>query len=394
MVLTCFLFVRTDDLETMLSLRMDMQGQIEQPLKMRTIAEIRLLQENAKTIIVFPTAWCGLYQVELPLLSDSKARVAIPFALEDQIAQPVAQVHFCFDKAHYQNGRYRVVVIDKHVMTEWMAKLSNLDLSYDHITLDWFALQPGEAILGDDSVVIYAEAFQGAVSLDIWAHFTHNWVQTLQWQTFPDSAAALNGATVTSHSQAKNTWIAERLGKSKILNLCQGAFQHATSQTQVKKKYQLVGLLAGAWLLSFIGIYTGLYFLITHQLKNVDQEIAQSYRVFFPGAPKVISPKIRIAQLLKQNQIGHNATLWSLLESWSLALEAQGTSLEKQNAKSPLAVQTLQFHNQVLTVVFRCDNFSALERIEAFLQKKQVHVQQVSAATENEQVVAKLELSL
>ena len=89
----------------MLTVRVDMQGQIEQPLQMRTIEEIRVLQENARTIVVFPTAWCGLYQVELPLLSDSKARVAIPFALEDHIAQAVAQVHFGFVKVYYRNGR-------------------------------------------------------------------------------------------------------------------------------------------------------------------------------------------------------------------------------------------------------------------------------------------------
>ena len=394
MVLTCFLFAQNENIDTMLSLRMDMQSQVEKPLQMRTIAEIRALQENAKTIIVFPTAWCGLYQVELPLLSDSKARVAIPFALEDQIAQPVAHVHFSFDKAHYRNGCYSVVVIDKHLMHEWMAKLSNLDLSYDQITLDWFALRPGEAVLGDESVVVHAETFQGAVSLDVWANCAHDWAQTLQWQSFPESAAVPMGSTVSTHLQSRGVWIAERLCKSKTLNLCQGAFQHATSQTQVKKKYQLAGMLAAAWLISFIGIHAGFYLLITHQLQKVDQQIAHSYRAFFPGAQKVISPKVRIAQLLKQNQSGHNATLWSLLESWSLALQAQGVPLEKQNSKSPLTVQTLQFQNQVLTVMFRCDNFSALERIEAFLQKKLVRVQQISAATENEQVVAKLELSL
>lgn len=393
-MLTCFLFVQTDDLNAMLTARLDMQGQIEQPLQMRTIEEIRVLQENARTIIVFPTAWCGLYQVELPLLSDSKARVAIPFALEDNIAQAVAQVHFGFDKAYYRNGRYWVVVIDKHIMTEWMAKLSNLDLNYDQITIDWFALQPGEAVVGEETVLIHSEAFQGAVSLDIWDHFEHAWSKELQWQLFTESAAVQEGAAISDHSKSRYTWIAERLFKTKILNLCQGEFQHATSQTQVKHKYQLAGILAAAWLVSFIGIHVGLYMLITHQSQKADQEIAQSYRVFFPGAQQVISPKFRVEQLLKQNQLGHNATLWSLMESWSLALDAQAETLPKQSAKTSLTVQTLQFQNQILTVVFRCDNFSALEKIEAFLQNRHVHVQQVSAATENEQVVAKLELSL
>ena len=395
MVLTCFLFIQGDDMTAILSLRMDMQGQIEQPLQLRTIEEIRVLQENARTIIVFPTEWCGVYQVELPLLSDHKAREAIPFALEDHIAQSVAQVHFVFDKAHYREGCYSVVVIDKHIMKEWMAKLTDLGLTYDQITIDWFALNPGEGYVGSHNVLLHADAFQGVVSLDIWEHYEHPWSQTLQWQVFTDSVVLQEWSAVPKNTQNRYVWIADRLSNAKFLNLCQGDFQHATSQMQVKHKYKLAGILAGAWILSFIAIHIGLYLLMTHQTQKIDQQIVQSYRTFFPGAQKVISPKIKITQLLKQSQQGNNATLWSLLESLSLALaETQSGQLQKPHSKATPMVQIVQFQNQIITVMFHCDNFSALERIESFLKSRHVHVQQISAATENEQVVAKLELSL
>ncbi len=91
----------------------------------------------------------------------------------------------------------------------------------------------------------------------------------------------------------------------------------------------------------------------------------------------------------------HNATFWSLIEKLSLALvQAQPGATHPPAAKIASSVQALQFQNQVLTVMFHCDNFSELENIEGYLQKTQVHVHQVSAATENEKVVAKLELSL
>ena len=59
-----------------------------------------------------------------------------------------------------------------------------------------------------------------------------------------------------------------------------------------------------------------------------------------------------------------------------------------------MTMQNMQFRNQILTVMFRCNNFSDLEKIEAFLQQRHVKVNQVSAATENDLVTAKLELSL
>lgn len=394
-MLTCFLFIQNDDLDAILSMRMDLQGKVDQPLALRSVEEIRSLQDNARTIIVFPTEWCGLYQVELPLLPDRKAREAIPFALEDQLAQPVTQVHFVFDKAYYQEGHYLVVVIDKQTMSEWMAKLSNLDLNYDSITIDWFALQEGEGWVDTHTVTIRSQFFQGSLSLDIWDHYPHEWASKVTWHIFKDSPIRSEwseGATLPKTTA--QTWIAERLFNRKNLNLCQGDFQHATSQSQVKRWYQLAGMVAVAWLICFMGIQFGFYKMLAHKTQALDQDIAQSYRVFFPGAQKVISPKIRISQLLKQHQLGNNASLWSLIESFSSALVSPQPRQTTQSNVIPPRVQSLQFQNQVLTVLFHCDNFSALEQIESVLQKKHVKVHQVSAATEDDRVVAKLELSL
>jgi general secretion pathway protein L len=393
-VFTWYIFIQSDDVSELLSLRMDMHGQIDQPLQMRPIAAIQTLQANARTIIVLPAHWCGLYQIELPLLAERKAREAIPFALEDMIAKPVAQVHFAFDKNFYRNGRYLVVVIDKTVMTQWMAKLEDIDLNYDQITLDWFALQPGEGMVDIQSVKVNAEAFQGTVTLDIWERIDHAWSQQIEWTLFSDSAVLPEWSTVPKQSTQRLVWVAQRLFKGKMFNLCQGNFQHATSHTQIVRKYQFAGILASAWLVAFIGIHLGLYWFVTHQTQKIDQQIAQSYRVFFPGATQVISPKIRVAQLLQQSQLGNNAALWSLLESFSLAAVQASSKIAQPNVKMESMVQTLQFQNQVLTVLFHCENFAALEQIESFLQHRHIHVQQISAATEADKVVAKLELSL
>lgn len=393
-MLTCFLFIQDDDLSEILSIRMDLQGKIEQPLALRTVEEIRNLQDNTRTIIVFPTAWCGLYQVELPLLPERKAREAIPYALEDQLAQPVTQVHFVFDKAYYHEGHYLVVVIDKQTMSEWMTKLSDLDLNYDVITIDWFALQEGEGWVDAQTLTIRSPVFQGSLSLDIWDHYPHEWASDVAWHVFKDSPICSEWSEGKAPLKTSpEIWIAERLFNRKNLNLCQGEFQHATSQSQVKRWYQLTGMVAIAWLVCFIGIQFGFYKMLAHKTQAVDQDIAKSYRVFFPGAQQVISPKIRISQLLKQHQLGNNASLWSLIESFSSALVSPSSQTTKSNAPTP-RVQSLQFQNQVLTVLFHCDNFSALEQIESALQTKHVKVHQVSAATEDDRVVAKLELSL
>ncbi|PJD90615.1 MAG: hypothetical protein CK424_08025 [Legionella sp.] len=396
-MLTCFLFVQNLDQEIILSMSLDLQGQVVQPLQMRSLEDIRTLQQNARTIIVFPTDWCGIYTVELPLLSEHKAREAIPFALEDQLAQPVSQLHFVFDKAYYQKKHYLVVVIEKQLMRDWMHRLSALDLAYDMITIDWFALSQEEGCVLEHSVIVNTESFSGSLSLDIWASHAHAWSTDLRWHVFANSANVENLPVVSPSSKVHHTWVSERLLNTKLMNLCQGDFQHATSQTQVKRLYQLTGVMAGVCFLGFVTIHVGLSMWVTHKTRLLDQQIATSYRVFFPQAQQVISPQIRIGQLLKQTQMGHNATLWSLMENLSFVLAQRHVTPVKgvtQITNGVTKVQTLQFQHQILTVILVCDGFAALEHIEAALRNRKIKVHQVSAATEKDQVVAKLELSL
>ena len=110
---TCFLFAQHFTDESCLSLRIDDLGQLEAPLERRSLDAIRALQVKANTIVVLPTDNSSLHYVELPWLGESKARAALPYALEEQVAQHVVTLHVAFDQQHYQNKQYLVVVIDK-----------------------------------------------------------------------------------------------------------------------------------------------------------------------------------------------------------------------------------------------------------------------------------------
>ena len=94
---TCFLFARQFYDEACLSLRLDKNGEIDAPLSLRSFQEFKSLQRQSRTIIVLPTERSSLFEIELPWLGERKARAAIPYALEEQLAQNVATLHFAFD---------------------------------------------------------------------------------------------------------------------------------------------------------------------------------------------------------------------------------------------------------------------------------------------------------
>ena len=103
---TCFLFAQHFNDESCLSLRLNEQGQLDAPLERRTVDALKALQVKARTMVVLPTESSSLHQVELPWLAERKAREALPYALEEQVAQQLTSVHVAFDKPHYKNNQY------------------------------------------------------------------------------------------------------------------------------------------------------------------------------------------------------------------------------------------------------------------------------------------------
>lgn len=395
MVFTWYIFVNQSTENSVLSIRLDLNGQVDQPLDKRSAADIQALQDQSKTILVLPIQWGNCLELALPWLAERKARQAIPFALEDHFAQPVTQIHFAFDKAHYHNNLYLIVSIEKNKIQTWIQHMHEWGIAYDVITFDWFALDPNQACALDDYILVYAPDFKGAVSRDVWDVYPHEWGKQLQWIMCQESPARSQADPATIvHAHSCYQWIAQGLHSRPYINLCQGEFQHDTRAVQIKRWYRWSGMLAGLWLLSFLAIHGVLYGVLSHRNTRLDAQIAQVYKSFFPDARQVISPRTRVMQLIQKNQMGQDAVLWSLLTRLSQVLASKPSEGGRHVLPDTTQLEGLQFQNQVMTVTLMCDNFAVLEHIETQLKNAHIHVHQVSAATEAKRVAARLELSL
>jgi len=391
---TVFLFTEHFDKENGFCLRLDEQGEVDMPLERRTIDEIRALQANAKTVIIVPTERTSLHEVELPWLSEGRARAAIPYALEEELAESVGSLHFSFDRQHYHANHYLVVVINKQIVRELMDMLDSLHLVFDVITLDWFALNTMEACVVENNILVDDTLFKGALSLDLAELYFKEQVAYSHILVFNDSVPLSHMADFTKVDSDVSTWIAKRLLKNKPMNLCQGEFQHDTSQTTLKRWYQLAACIAGACLISFLALTISELYVVNHRILAVDAKIAVIYREFFPDARVIISPRFRIEQLLKNNQTNRHALLWDLLEKLAMAVMLQSKSESKTSQSAPVVVSEIRFQNNQLSVTLACRDFATLERFEQGLQQEQVVVHQTEAATHAAKVVATLELTL
>lgn len=379
---TCFIFAQYFDEENALSLRLNDLGQMDAPLARRTIDELRLLQTHARTIIVLPSMWCSLHTLELSWLGERKMREAIPYALEDEIAENVTTLHFAFDRQHMQNNGYLVIVIDKQIMIDLKERLLALHITYDTMTIDWFALEAGEVCVSEQGLLIADADFKGALGLELIPYYLQKHQQS-PFFIFNDSPLITTDCVVTPIQSSFYVWVAERLFKKNALNLCQGEFKQQIRLDTRRRWYEISIILLSTWLLSLLFINGLKVYKLNHHLTMVNQQTASIYHDFFPQAQQIISPRFRITEWLKSHVSNSNQVLWSLLNKLADAFQQQRFVIEQ-----------MRFQNQTLTIVISCSNFAILEQLESYLQQKNVHVKQVDAATHTKNIVATLALTL
>ena len=381
---TCFLFTEGLDEAQCLCLRLNELGKVDAPLESRSIDAFRALQFNARTMVVLPAASSSLHHIELPWLVEQKARAAIPYGLEESLAQPVDRLHFSFDRQRYQHHRYLVVATDKQFLVDLITQLDALRIHFDSLTLDWFALHENEACGTDTVLLIRSPSFNGALSSELATLYGAQQEETIPLLLFNDSAPSFQTLKNTRIDNLSSVWIAERLFQNEPMNLCQGELRHDTNRYTLRYWYRAAAMIAGIWLLSALVLNMFHYHALTKKIAVIDQKIAVIYREFFPEARQVISPKFRISQLLRGGLSNNDsAALWFLLEKLAHAFK-----------ESPSTIEQVRFQSRMLSVTLVTKDFAALDDLEQRLQQEGVKVAQSQASSKKNQVMATLELSL
>lgn len=381
-MLTTFIFIAQINEQGYPCLVLDEHGQIVQELLTRDFISIKTLQADSKTIVVLSCQQFSLHDVELSLLSDKKARAALPYALEENLAQPIEELHLSFDRRHHQKGHYLVAVCDRTYFLSLITQLGDHELHYDLITLDWFALKPGESAVFTETVLLNQTAFQGALDWSIAQKY-------LQPTDNPDSIRYVfqgqtnEVANATVCEMSALVWIARRLLEQECMNLCQGAFQQKKHATLIKQWYLLAAALFVTWLVSVFSINAYTLYQDNQQIKTIDTKIAVIYREFFPGATQIVSPRFRITQFLKSNENSNDAALWIVLNKFT-----------KIVYPSTATIQEINWQNHLLLVTLSVHDFNALDTLQNSLKQAGLTVKQTQASKQDDLVVSTLELTL
>lgn len=287
-------------------LAVDSNGARHGNLQSGPLASAAEFAGGRRVAVFVPGTDVYLAEPVLPLKSGAKLLQVVPFALEEQMATDVEELHFAVGRREDRPGT-PVAVVSHELMESWQAALREAGLHAEAIYAETSALPvtPNGVTLMIDGARVYVrrenspgavldvepliEALQLALAAgdDAREHVTiyltedvyererdlfeglREFTASLQLKLLPDGPLAL---------------LASNAMQSPPINLLQGRYAAKTKLRLSFQPWRYAAMLAAAFIVLHAGLKAFQYFDLRSSEARLDQEITQVYQQAMPGA--------------------------------------------------------------------------------------------------------------
>ncbi len=198
--------------------------------------DIRIEKRDEVTVFA-PGPSISLFEVALPARNEAEARRAAPYAVEDELAQPVDMIHAALGPRSQTPGApRRIAVTSRALMADWLERLSEAGCANAALVPEQALPPPDEPILvdlGDRIVASFGDrrfAIDAGLPLDVHAALLGELPEEIE---IHGSALArrLSRSAAAEAPEGREAWLTVLIGwfetADNVPNLRQGAFAAA-----------------------------------------------------------------------------------------------------------------------------------------------------------------------
>jgi general secretion pathway protein L len=371
------------------------------------ISDALVLAQGRRTVVILPAAEVTLAEPDLPPVRGA-ARIAqaVPFALEEQLASDLENLHFAVGPRNPAASATPVAIVSRSVLDRWQAAWDaagiHPDAAYAESSLipaapnaTVLVLDEGTLHVKRPGAVAYAlDALSLATALELTLapssseageHVTF-YVGTADYESNKELVEGLRERTATLQVKLLPDGIlpllAAQLPTARAVNLLQGAYAPPSSFGSQLRQWRLPAALAAATLLVFFGAQ-GLKLWQLHQAeKRLNAEIAQTFESILPGQP-MVDPRAQVQGVLARAGGGAGA----LLPAVSLLAQAV--------AQSPATrIEGMNYRGGVLELRVVAPTIETLDGIRQTLSSRGATVELQSTNPRDQQVEGRLHVRL
>lgn len=365
-----------------------------------TLAQLQTLASGCKVSLLLCSDMLYLDRVKIPATSRQKQILAVPFALEDRLAEDVEDLHFTIGRKKPDES-LPVVAIRKELLRKLLDTCREHGLSVDEVMPDILAL-PGETdawtlvMHGNYGLIRVSEANGYFCDADNMGLFVDSLLESeeaqpqklIVYRDDESASLALEHAVELEYrplNQGLLPLLAQHLGEARSMNLLHGPFVLKRESSAFLQAWKAVPLLALIWVLLLLTQTV----LQTRELEQENQlliqQIESSFKRIFPGARKYTGIESRVKSYLKKLRSGAGQSDENFIELMSRAAPVL-------SANDKVRIQAMAYRDKHIDMQLKADALDNLEKLKNQLSALPGLKITLSTSIEKNQINGKLRL--
>lgn len=357
----------------------DARGTAQGPPQSGPMSQAAPRAAGRRICVLVPGTDVLVAEPELPAKAGVKLQQLVPYALEEQLADDIDDLHFAIGKRQGDSPRTPVAVVTRALMDEWLTNLKSNGLEPEAIYADSDLLpqNPGQSVaLLEEDVIIVRPPGTSPVTLP--ADALHEALELAQagstesggagrglilytgqpeWQQYAPQVEALrerfDGIKIQLLANGPLALFAQQLPTATPVNLLQGAYTPTTSRSVGLRAWRVAAIL----LVSLVGLHvigkaTELSLLKRNEHK-LDVSIREALQAAMPGesnnpdARKVMERRLALARASSSG---------GLLPALEALVRARGVA-------PSATLRALNFHDGLIDLQINAPDAASLDRI-------------------------------
>ncbi len=387
-------------------------GELTGKISSGTLDELSEAASNHRTVVLLNSQCLHINQLQLPTQNLQKMLKAVPYAIEEFIAEDIENFHFVIAKNKH-NSLMAVVGIDKITLQNIIQIFQEANITLEKIIPDVLCLaangQQWVCLNYLDTSYLQTDTLNGmALSHDVLPYILNSKLQD-ETQNLPEKILLFTEQENTAafdQLQLNNLSNGVKLEKIDIvynkhplvvfcghykqalpLNLLQNEFKNKRKSAVLWQHWRLAASLAAIWLVLNLALTSFQYTQIKSANNITKAKIEQVYKKTFPKSQKIINPRVQMEQKLKELRSGtgnsNNGLIFLLAESFGTL------SSDKNN----ITLQSLTFRNNRMDVGLDSNNLQAIENLNKSLNSNnKIKSEIISSSSEKDKVKGNLRI--
>lgn len=386
-------------------------GELTGKISSGSLAELSAVAADHPAIVLLNSQCLHINQLQLPTQNLQKLLKAVPYAIEEFIADDIDDFHFVISKNKH-DGSTSVVGINENTLKNIIQIFQAANINVEKIIPDALCLAADSnqwvCLNHENTSYLQTDITNGMLlSHDLLPYVITNKLQD-ETQTRPEKillfseqenatafdalkAESIPGDDIEIVNIVYNTHplvvFCGNYKQAMALNLLQYKFKPKRKTSGYWQHWRLAASLAAIWLVLHLGL-TGFQH---SQLKDSNiathAMIEKIYKKSFPKSRKIVNPRVQMEQKLKELKGTTGNSSQGLI---FLLAESFGTlSHDKKN----ITLQSLTFRNNRMDIGLESSNLQAVENLNKSLNNnKKIKSEITSSSSEKDKVKGNLRI--